>query len=168
MPEYFSCSAEMDRLNFDCFNTGIMVMNIKNLRNTYDDFTNYIVNNLSKFRTFDQTAYQYFYGREKLTPLPEIYNYKPYWGRNENAVIVHFHGPKPYDFKTCKSLWQIEDCKILFNLAPKSYYTYYLPLFKKYSPETRYHRFLLLMIIIIRLMYLFEQYKKKCLSGLYR
>ena len=27
--------------------------------------------------------------------LPEIQNWKPYWGTNEDAEIIHFHGPKP-------------------------------------------------------------------------
>lgn len=27
--------------------------------------------------------------------LPETMNWKPYWGRNDDACIVHFHGPKP-------------------------------------------------------------------------
>ena len=27
--------------------------------------------------------------------LPDELNWKPYWGLNSNAEIVHFHGPKP-------------------------------------------------------------------------
>ena len=30
-----------------------------------------------------------------MTPLPLEYNWKPYWGYNPDAKIIHFHGMKP-------------------------------------------------------------------------
>lgn len=138
-PQYFSCSQEINKNDYNCFNTGVMIMNIKNLRETYNDFCNYIKNNFDKLYTFDQTAYQFFYGRKKLTILPEIYNHKPYWGINDNAVIIHYHGPKPNNFKNCNNILNIPDYITLFQLNPKSY-LFYLNLFQKYSPETIYEK----------------------------
>jgi len=138
-PEYFACAQEFDKNDYTNFNAGIMYMNIKNLRATYEEFKNYITNNLDKLYTFDQTAYQFFYGREKLTILPEIYNHKPYWGVDENAVIIHYHGPKPYDFESLFKLAQ-NPARILVDKSPEGY-IYYLKLFKEYLPEIKYMPF---------------------------
>lgn len=34
-------------------------------------------------------------------PLPLELNWKAYWPSNENAAILHFHGPKPHDRERC-------------------------------------------------------------------
>lgn len=145
-PEYFACSQEANKDDWDCFNTGVMLMNVKKLRETYEDFKNYIVKHLPELYTFDQTAYQFFYGREKLTTLPEIYNHKPYWGIDKNAVIIHYHGPKPTDFINCKKL-NTACYKVLYNKSPKGY-DYYLKLFQQYSP-IKYKRYLFFKLINI-------------------
>ena len=38
---------------------------------------------------------RYFQRPSNLTMLPPRFNWKPYWGMDKDAVIVHFHGPKP-------------------------------------------------------------------------
>jgi hypothetical protein len=75
-----------------------------------------------KAPVFDQTAYEYYYRpltrflmQHNLTSyrtyrleyhfakirkplwdrLPLEFNWKPYWGENDAAKIIHFHGPKP-------------------------------------------------------------------------
>ena len=45
--------------------------------------------------SFDQHAYREHY-RGRWDQLPVEMNWKPYWGRNAAAQIVHFHGPKPF------------------------------------------------------------------------
>jgi lipopolysaccharide biosynthesis glycosyltransferase len=140
-PEYFSCSSEIMPKNFKNFNTGVMYMNLKNLRKTHTEFTDYIQNNFDymwKTRPgFDQTAYQCFYG-SRMTKLPLVYNHKPYWGINEDAVIVHYHGFKPYNFMGYEQILKLYmDYRILFNMNPKGV-VYYLKLFKKYYPDIEY------------------------------
>ncbi len=93
-PTYFACAPEFEHGNTRDFNTGVMIMNLPALRATLPDFQAYIRTHLADFKTFDQDAYRLFYG-EKADPLPDTFNWKPYWGVREDASIVHFHGPKP-------------------------------------------------------------------------
>ena len=58
--------------------------------------------------SWDEAAYRWFY-RESNGPLwdrlrPEL-NWKPYWGENAQARIVHFHGPKPFQRDYIDSDW---------------------------------------------------------------
>jgi hypothetical protein len=65
------------------------------------EFREYIRTNLAELEreSWDEAAYRWFY-RDSNGPLwdrlrPEL-NWKPYWGWNPRARIIHFHGPKPY------------------------------------------------------------------------
>ena len=106
---YFAVSAE-DRIgNYRAMNTGVMLMNTRNLGRTLPGFSSYIRSHLEQLcaGTWDQDAYREYYRFPRQqwcqpwsfyqwTPLPEILNWKPYWGKNPAAEIVHFHGPKPF------------------------------------------------------------------------
>jgi hypothetical protein len=93
-PKIFACAPEFDKKNMTLFNTGVMVMNIPKLKADLPDFVNFVRRRLGKFATFDQDAYRQYYG-STVQRLPLEMNWKPYWGKSENAQIVHFHGPKP-------------------------------------------------------------------------
>jgi hypothetical protein len=43
---------------------------------------------------FDQTIILGFHG-DRLTLLPDKFNWKAYWGWAPDIAIVHLHGPKP-------------------------------------------------------------------------
>nr|WP_321983182.1 hypothetical protein [uncultured Lichenicoccus sp.] len=76
-------------------NTGVMLMNVAGLRAGLPAFREFIVANLQAgWPGCDQENYRRFYaGRwESLDPK---FNWKPYWGSNPKAVIMHWHGPKP-------------------------------------------------------------------------
>jgi len=97
-PEYFAAAPEFDINNWNYFNAGSMLMNVKNLRADYDRFTSFVIPNFEMLfnHAHDQGAYNHLYAG-KWTKLPPEYNWKPGWGINEKAVVVHFHGPKPKD-----------------------------------------------------------------------
>jgi len=88
-------------------NAGIMLMNVAGLRRTYKDFVDFTFSEDSIARglhfgvpygPLDQGAYNKFYeGRFQVERLP-LFNWKPYWGRCDNARIIHFHGPKPSEY----------------------------------------------------------------------
>jgi hypothetical protein len=82
-------------------NTGVMLMNTERLRESLSQFRKYIRQNLAELEreSWDEAAYRWFY-RDSNGPLwdrlrPEL-NWKPYWGWNPQARIIHFHGPKRY------------------------------------------------------------------------
>lgn len=93
-PKYFACAPEFDPNDWSNINTGVMIMNIKNLHKTYDEFLSFVRTNINKNWAWDQTGYNLFY-KGKITKLPIEYNWKPYWGDSPSKKIVHFHGPKP-------------------------------------------------------------------------
>lgn len=87
-------------------NAGVMYMNINNLRYESSRFEKFAFSddNLKRglhhglYGPADQGAYnEYFQGLFDCVEYPP-FNWKPYWPSNEQAAIVHFHGPKIPDY----------------------------------------------------------------------
>lgn len=93
-PTFFAVAPEFTLGDYRNMNSGVMVINVPGMRSVHQDLDNFIRGGLAEFAAFDQGALrQFFEGR--YDPLPEQMNWKPYWGPNPEADIVHFHGPKP-------------------------------------------------------------------------
>lgn len=96
-PDFLAAAPEHSKDNYGYFNSGVMVLNIENLRDIHDAFIGCIVERLKrnfKYPTHDQKSFnEYFNGLWDRLPL--AYNWKPYWGVNRDVQILHFHGPKP-------------------------------------------------------------------------
>lgn len=136
LPKYLAAAPEFKIDNFSKFNSGVMVMNLNELRDVQDDFLQSIRSRLVdnyKYPAHDQESYnRFFAGRyDRLNP---IYNWKPYWGENPDARIVHFHGPK------LRHVARMENNRLdgispslirLWKLAPGAY--------KKYMSDFRYY-----------------------------
>lgn len=97
-PQYLACAPEFDRDNWDYINTGVMLMNVKGLLETYDAFIRFVAEDMERAPSdhwaWDQSAYNGFY-KGNIAKLAIEYNWKPYWGDSPNKKIVHFHGLKP-------------------------------------------------------------------------
>ena len=92
-PAFFAVAPEGDREDFvNNMNSGVMLINCEAMRETYSEFENFIARNLDI--GLDQEHYKAFY-RGKWDRLDNRFNWKPYWGTNPDAVILHWHGPKP-------------------------------------------------------------------------
>jgi lipopolysaccharide biosynthesis glycosyltransferase len=107
---YFAVAPESDRDDYVNMNTGVMLMNTERLRESLPLFRDYVSQNLAALEaeSWDEAAYRWFY-RNENGPLwdrlrPEL-NWKPYWGENANAKIIHFHGPKPFQRDYIDSHW---------------------------------------------------------------
>ena len=108
--EYFAVAPETDKENYVAMNTGVMLMNMERLRESLPDLRKYILKNLDELEkeSWDEAAYRWFY-RDEKGPMwdrlrPEL-NWKPYWGENPEAKIIHFHGPKPFQQNHIDSHW---------------------------------------------------------------
>jgi hypothetical protein len=99
-PKYMACAPEFNRNDWSYFNTGAMIINVENMRNEYRRFADFVIPNFKKLcaMAHDQGAYNLLY-KNAWEKLPVELNWKPYWGYNENAGIIHFHGPKPKDIR---------------------------------------------------------------------
>jgi len=126
-PRHFAVAPEREPENYVTMNTGVMLMNTARLARDTDRFVAFVRANLEDMSKagWDQGAYRAYYGPHRphqLRPArwdrlqPEL-NWKPYWGHDEGAVIVHFHGPKPNDRSLLalpqdeqpNRLWAIQD-----------------------------------------------------------
>ena len=107
---HFAVAPESVRDDYVNMNTGVMLMNVERLRDSLPEFREYIAKNLAALEaeSWDEAAYRWFY-RDENGPLwdrlrPEL-NWKPYWGENAQARIIHFHGPKPFQREHIDSHW---------------------------------------------------------------
>lgn len=108
LPRFFAMSTEFvqssDREKMD---TGVMLMNLVNLRKTHQEFVNFLFdeNRTWKYSTSDPTGYKAYYrrnGKLEATFLPYRMNWKVFWDGSKKSdveqsldpIIVHFHGPK--------------------------------------------------------------------------
>lgn len=96
LPKFIACAPEFNQNDWNYFNAGSMLINVKNMSNEYEKFKAFVIPNFEKLfkMAHDQGAYNMLY-RNAWDRLPLEMNWKPYWCYNENAKIVHFHGPKP-------------------------------------------------------------------------
>jgi hypothetical protein len=102
---YFAVAGEFDPDDYYNMNTGVMLMNLSRLRDVDAQFRAYVRARLDELprEAWDQGAYRRFFGWERgallWDRLPPTMNWKPYWGDAADASIVHFHGPKPYEYE---------------------------------------------------------------------
>ena len=94
LPKYFAAAPEESRTDYRGINTGVMLMNVPMLRNDLPAFTAFARQEIAAGRPSDQTMYNEFY-RDRWDRLDIALNWKPYWGAEPEAQIVHWHGPKP-------------------------------------------------------------------------
>lgn len=126
-PEYFAVAPEFEKNNYKRMNSGVMLMNVKNLQAKDEEFKKFIVQNLETLVTnaWDQTAYISFYkGRffgYKWSKLAPELNWKTYWGNYDKAKIIHFHGAKPFYRPLFDGDKTPEELKPLLPLLTKEY-----------------------------------------------
>lgn len=122
MPRFFAVAPEDAPGNLEAMNSGVMVMNVEALRKDWPAFQSTIRAELAASfgSSFDQHAYRVHY-QGRWDHLPAALNWKPHWGRNEEAQIVHFHGPKPFQ-KYSVAAGQVPP--VLQRLATDSFYEY--------------------------------------------
>ena len=94
-PTFFSAAPEFKQGDYGNMNSGVMFINVPNMRAIHDELIQYVrESKISSFGSYDQRVFRTFF-RDRYDRLPETLNWKPYWGINEGAEIIHFHGPKP-------------------------------------------------------------------------
>lgn len=128
-PELLAVGPERWRTEWQPFNSGVMLMNLPGLRAVDDAFRAQIVERLRgdfTWPTHDQASFnRFFAGRTGRLPLEM--NWKPYWGVNPEARIVHYHGPKPslVDHVARKGMAGVRSGHaFLYELAPSAHAAY--------------------------------------------
>jgi hypothetical protein len=93
-PPLFAVAPQQQQGSYEDMNSGVMLMNLPKLRADLPAQIDFLCDNFSEVNGFDQELYRTFY-KGGWTGLSPTWNWKPYWGINPEATIVHFHGPKP-------------------------------------------------------------------------
>jgi hypothetical protein len=91
-PLFFAAAPQFDRGRKSDLNSGVMLLNLKTFRSIHEKLVDYAVKNLHV--GLDQEILRLFVGQDYVL-LPDMFNWKPYWGTNDEAPIIHWHGPKP-------------------------------------------------------------------------
>ncbi|CAJ1393570.1 unnamed protein product [Effrenium voratum] len=100
VPQYFAASSELEKsFNPDKVDTGVMLMNLRTLRESYGEYVKFLFERpqVWPFSKADPCAYTAFYkdkGKPLSSFLPFALNWKPWWEKSAEVVISHFHGPK--------------------------------------------------------------------------
>ena len=128
-PRYLAAAPERYRWRYPHFNSGVMVLNLNNLRQISAEFHAAITRRMEagwRPPGHDQVSYNAVF-RWRHARLPHAMNWKPYWGVNPKASIVHFHGPKPVHIARLKA-GAVADMlpvyKTLWHWNPQAYDRY--------------------------------------------
>lgn len=93
-PRFVACAPEFEQTEYSYFNSGVMIMNVAALRRTRRRFIGDLMRMLPSLNPYeDQKVFNATY-RGAWDRLPNSWNWKPYWGFDDESAIVHFHGPK--------------------------------------------------------------------------
>jgi hypothetical protein len=95
-PGLLAAVAEDTPEDWSRFNSGVMLFNRLEMLKQLDGFYQFASQNLeSFFPGFDQAAINEYFAR-RIEHLPIELNWRPYWGYNARAAILHTHGVKPH------------------------------------------------------------------------
>ncbi|MGH7997045.1 MAG: hypothetical protein ACREFX_11900 [Opitutaceae bacterium] len=94
----FAAAPEDDPSAPERLNTGVMLIEVSAMLPRAEPFRRFLAGILPEAAkvSWDQHAYRLFFGRDDWRSLRPELNWKPYWGVNPSAKILHFHGPKPW------------------------------------------------------------------------
>ena len=135
-PKYFAICPEYNKDDYIIFNSGVMLINVDNMYNTYNEFIECIESVNYKFHTrdtLDQAALQYFYNPKKVERLPLEFNHKPYWGKSDEAYIIHFHGPKYKNIIEYLNGVYFEPYECLYKTTTRETWIYYKELYNAFE-----------------------------------
>lgn len=126
---------EQDINKMEYFNAGVLLINVQGMRLKYLKFIEMMKRReRNKIGLFDQ-GYLNELCFEDMEILPIEYNWKPYWGINEKAKLIHFHGMKPNsNLKEAGFVTDDSFFRIVFENNEYGYagYVYYFMLFFNY------------------------------------
>lgn len=123
-PALFSATSQSAQDPATDMNSGVMVINTKAMRHDYGNLVDFTRQNL--MAGLDQEILRLHYSG-RYQPMDRSLNWKPYWGPNSDAQIVHFHGPKP-DFADAMRQGTVSNSppewEALYGWSPEGYEKY--------------------------------------------
>ncbi len=98
-PQTFCAPKDWSVSDNSRFSTGVLLMNCRFLLSQYSVFQTHIRRHNYNFSftgmgPCDQGAWNTFF-ENKSEELPNCYDWKPWWGSSDAAIVIHFSGPMP-------------------------------------------------------------------------
>jgi len=121
MPRYFAAAPQALPDDVADMNSGVMLINISNMRASHPQLLEFTKTHLHL--GLDQEILRAAYANTATQLRPEL-NWKPYWGLNGKAVILHWHGPKPITVRNYLQNPEFSshaDWNALFQRNPEGY-----------------------------------------------
>jgi FkbM family methyltransferase len=120
----------------DGLNSGVLLLNVAAMRLDYPGFNRFIRGNLAL--GLDQDMYRHYYAG-RFESLPPAFNWKPYWGPDRDAVILHWHGIKPVTARQLLNDPAARTVPVLQRLVEQNPegYRFYIDLFDSVLAQTR-------------------------------
>lgn len=127
-PKFFAAAPEFGKDEWSYVNTGVIVVNNYEMMQHDELILNFIKQHYGEFKNGDQPILNYLFNG-LIEKLPLEYNWKPYWGINDDAKIIHLHGAKP---RSVEPGWRYELPEIarIRDLDPEGY-EYYNTMFER-------------------------------------
>jgi hypothetical protein len=132
-PRYFAAAPGHHPFNWLDICSGVMLLNAPAMHSEYSRVMDVLRNNLGRPHYYDQEALNtVFRGRWDRLPLEA--HWKPYWGPNPDATIVHYHGPKrnyavEFARRTLEECADYPEDYLILYQTSKEGYAYYDRLF---------------------------------------
>jgi len=125
-PKHLACAPELEQNNWTYFNSGVMLMNTDAMLAKMPQFERIVRgSNVAILSKYDQETYNQLY-KGRWDRLPIEYNWKPYWGYNKDARIVHFHGIKVENIERVIRGEKVQPIQQqLYDKDPEAYKGYY-------------------------------------------
>ena len=83
-----------DNSGYKYFSAGIMILNIPELKKRREELFYMLDNDIKPYQEcWDQGFFNHLY-KDDFEIMPFEFNWKPYWGTNQDAIIIHYHGWK--------------------------------------------------------------------------
>lgn len=136
-PTYLAAAPEYERNveDMEYFNAGVLVMNIQGMKEKYEEFILKMKNRERNISGLFDQGYLNELCFKDMELLPIEYNWKPYWGINDKAKLIHFHGMKPSsNLNEAGFITDYSFFRIVFDANPGGYagYVYYFTQFYGY------------------------------------
>ncbi len=133
------CPEFSNSYSYDYFNAGVMLVNLESYREAKKKLVEMLSGKqLAKIECCDQGYLNSIYENNFLR-LDNKFNWKPYWGINDDAVILHLHGLKPRtDFSTLDCRHEDWIARLFFdNKNAKEGFFHYFNMFAEFADVDR-------------------------------
>lgn len=128
------CPEFKNNYSYSYFNAGIMLINIASYRKAKKQLIDMLVHRQKAPTECCDQGYLNVIYEHNFIRMDNAFNWKPYWGINENAVILHLHGLKPCIEKgKVSGYMQFVSFLMKQNRHAREGWMYYFSLFADYA-----------------------------------